>query len=107
VTTLVAQRRHHFENSNERKAIMADEDEDNKMSEQARSYWLRFDALWDGLAEDLPRGRPDIAFGQILGVLTHLAVRNKKVRGEDIVSGLLDEATNWSESLVKTEEPTS
>jgi hypothetical protein len=100
---LCNQHRHHFENSNERKAIMADED---RMSEQARSYWLRFDALWDGLAEDLPRGRPDIAFRQILGVLTHLAARNKKVRGEDIVSGLLDEANNWSESLVETEEPT-
>jgi hypothetical protein len=103
---LVAQRRHHFENSNERKAIMTDEDEDNKMSEQARSYWLRFDALWDGLAEDLPRGRPDIAFRQILGVLTHLAVRSKKVRDEDVVSGLIDEASDWSESLAETEETT-
>jgi hypothetical protein len=81
-------------------------DEDNKISEQARSLWLRFDALWDGLAADLPRGRSDIAFRQILGVLTHLAVRNKKVRGEDIVSGLLDEANCWSERLAETEEAT-
>ena len=85
---------------------MMDEDEDNGMGEQARSLWLRFDALWDGLAEDQPSGRPDIAFRQILGVLTRLAVRNKKVRAADIVSGLLDEANCWSESLAETEEAT-
>jgi hypothetical protein len=80
--------------------------DENKATEQARGYWLRFDALWDGLAEDLPGGRPDIAFRQILGVLTHLAARSKKVRDEDIVSGLLDEANAWSESLAETEETT-
>ena len=85
---------------------MTDEDADSGLGEQARSLWLRFDALWDGLAEDQPSGRPDIAFRQILGVLTRLAVRNKKVRGEDIASGLLDEANNWSESLAETEEAT-
>jgi hypothetical protein len=103
---LIAQHRHHFENSNERKTTMTDEDADSGLGEQARSLWLRFDALWDGLAEDLPRGHPDIAFRQILGVLTHLAVRNKKVRDEDIVSGLIDQANAWSGRLAETEEAT-
>jgi hypothetical protein len=79
---------------------MMDED---KMSEQARSYWLRFEALWDGLTEDLPRGRPDIAFRQMLAVLTNLAMR-KKVPDEDIANALIDEANAWSERLAEAEE---
>ena len=76
--------------------------DENKATEQARGYWLRFDALWDGLAEDLPGGRPDIAFRQMLAVLTNLAMR-KKVPDEDIANALIDEANAWSAQLAETE----
>ena len=77
--------------------------DENKATEQARSYWLRFEALWDELTEDLPGGRPDIAFRQMLAVLTNLAMR-KKVPDEDIANALIDEANAWSERLAEAEE---
>jgi hypothetical protein len=76
--------------------------DENKATEQARDYQLRFEALWDGLTEDLPGGHPDLALRQMLAVLTNLAMR-KKVPDEDIVSALIDEANAWSAQLAETE----